>query len=424
MPSANYAVKFGAGTVTFALPETADVTVIEPRAVPGVANPASAVAEAVAAALAQGLLQQPGKTAIAISDATRPVPNRLILPPLLAALHTRGVAAADISIIVGTGNHRAATRDEFPDLVGAEIAQGYRVFSHVYDDSAQLVRLGTTSRGTPVVINRAFAEADTRIIVGMIDPHQFVGYTGGCKGAFIALGGGETITANHSMLNDPGARLGVFDGNPVRGDIDELTDFLTIDLVVNVVLNTENELVRVFAGDPHDVLAAAVPLVREVCETAVPQPMDVVIASPGGYPKDINLYQAQKALAHACELVRPGGSVVLVAECREGAGDALYEAWMAAAKSPQEVIMRFEQEGFRMGAHKAFLFARSLRKAQTYLVSRGIAPGQARRLHLIPAPTIADALAEALRGTDGRPRIGIMPRASSTIPRILAPARI
>ncbi len=424
MPPANYAVKFGAGKITFALPETADVTVIEPRAVPGVANPAAAVAEAVAVALAQGLLQQPGKTAIAISDATRPVPNHVILPPLLAALHARGVAAADISIIVGTGNHRAATPAEIPDLVGAEIAGGYRVFSHVYDDPAQLVRLGATSRGTPVVINSTFAEADTRIIVGMIDPHQFVGYTGGCKGAFIALGGGETITANHSMLNDPGARLGVFDGNPVRGDIDELTDFLPIDLVVNVVLNTANEVVKVFAGDPHEVLAAAVPLVQEVCETAAPHPMDVVIASPGGFPKDINLYQAQKALAHACELVRPGGSVVLAAECREGAGDDLYEAWMAAAKSPQEVITRFEREGFRMGAHKAFLFARSLLKARTYLISCGITPEQAQELHLIPATTVEDALAAALQETVGTPRIGIMPRASSTIPRILAPARI
>ena len=275
-----------------------------------------------------------------------------------------------------------------------------------------------------MVINRRFAEADTRIIIGMIDPHQFVGYTGGCKGAFIGLAGAETITANHSMLSDPAAKLGVCDGNPVREDIDELTDFLSIDLALNVVLNTGNEVVRVFAGDPHAVLAAAVPLVREVCETAIPNPMDVVIASPGGYPKDINLYQAQKALAHACELVRPGGSVILVAECREGAGDDLYEAWMAAAGAPQDVVTRFEREGFRMGAHKAFLFARSLLKARTYLVASGIAPEQALKLHLTPAPTIANALAAALRETNGVPRIGIMPRASSTIPRILAPARI
>ena len=424
MASVDCAVNFGAGTLTFALPDTADVTVIEPRAVPGVADPAAAVRQALSDALARGTLARSGTTAIAISDATRPVPNNALLPPLLNALHARGVGVEDISIIVGTGNHRAATPDELPQLVGADIARRYRVLSHVYDDPAQLVRLGETSRGTPVVINRTFAEAKTRIIVGMIDPHQFVGYTGGCKGAFIGLAGGETIAANHSMLSDPAAKLGVCIGNPVREDIDELTDFLSIDLVINVVLNTANEVVRVFAGDPHDVLAAAVPLVQDVCETAVPHAMDVVIASPGGYPKDINLYQAQKALAHACELVRPGGSVILVAECREGAGDDLYEAWMAAARTPQDVVTRFEREGFRMGAHKAFLFARSLLKARTYLVSRGIAPAQAHKLHLIPAPTIEHALAAALRDIIGRPRIGIMPRASSTIPRIMAPARI
>ncbi len=424
MASVDYAVKYGAGALTFVLPDAVDATVIEPRAVPGVADTAAAVRQAVGDALAQGTLARPGTTAIAISDATRPVPNDTLLPPLLNALHARGVGVEDISIIVGTGNHRAATPDELPQLVGADIARRYRVLSHVYDDPAQLVRLGETSRSTPVVINRTFAEANTRIIVGMIDPHQFVGYTGGCKGAFIGLAGGETISANHSMLSDPAAKLGVCNGNPVREDIDELTDFLPIDLVINVVLNTANEVVRVFAGDPHDVLAAAVPLVQDVCETAVPHAMDVVIASPGGYPKDINLYQAQKALAHACELVRPGGSVILVAECREGAGDDLYEAWMAAARTPHEVVTRFEREGFRMGAHKAFLFARSLLKARTYLVSRGIAPAQAHKLHLIPAPTIEHALAAALRDIEGRPRIGIMPRASSTIPRIMAPARI
>lgn len=424
MSSANYAVKFGAEDLTFTLPTVADVTVIEPRAVAGVPDPVAEVEQALGAALAQGLLQQPGRTAITVSDATRPVPNHFILPPLLAELHARGVRDDDITIIVGTGNHRPAMQDEFPNLVGADIARRYRVLSHVYDDPAQLVRLGKTSRGTPVVINRMFAEADTRIIISMIDPHQFVGYTGGCKGAFIGLAGSETITANHSMLSDPAARLGVCDGNPVRADIDDLTDFLPIELVINVVLNTANEVVRIFVGDPHDVLAAAVPLVQEVCETAVPDPMDVVIASPGGYPKDINLYQAQKALAHACELVRPGGSVILVAECREGAGDDLYEAWMAAAATPQDIVTRFEREGFRMGAHKAYLFARSLLKARTYLVSSGIPPEQARKLHLMPAPTIEDALATALADHSGLPRIGIMPRASSTIPRILAAARL
>ena len=116
--------------------------------------------------------------------------------------------------------------------------------------------------------------------------------------------------------------------------------------------------------------------------------------------------------------------MILVAECREGAGDDLYEAWMAAAKTPQDVVTRFEQEGFRMGAHKAFLFARSLLKAQTYLVTDGIATDQARKLHLNPLPTVEVALAAALQGTNSPPRIGIMPRASSTIPRIMAPARI
>lgn len=424
VPNADYSVKYGAGDVTFGVPAAADVTVVEPRAVPGVLDPAATVEQALDAALAQGLLAQPGRTAITISDTTRPVPNHVILPPLLARLHAAGVQVEDIAIIVGTGNHRPATPAEFPQLVGPEIAAHYRICSHVYDDLGQLVRLGTTTRGTPVVINRSFVEADTRLIIGMIDPHQFVGYTGGCKGAFIGLAGSDTITANHSMLSEPGAKLGEREGNPVRADIDELTGFLGIGLAINVVLNTANEVVRVFAGDPHSVLAEAVPLVQDVCETAVPEPMDTVIASPGGYPKDINLYQAQKALAHACELVKTGGSVILVAECREGAGDDLYEAWMSAADTPQDVVERFHSEGFRMGAHKAFLYARSLLKARTYLVSTGISSEQARRLHLLPSQTIEDALATALQRAGTSPRIGIMPRASSTIPRIQTPARI
>ncbi len=280
-----------------------------------------------------------------------------------------------------------------------------------------LTFLGNTSRGTPVFLNPPFHRADLRLVVGLIDPHQFVGYTGGVKGAAIGLAGAQTIESNHSMLFQPGAVVGEIRDNPVRQDIEEIGGMVEVHWVINVVLNESNDMVRIFSGDPVEVERVGSEFCRSVYETKVSNEYDLVIASPGGYPKDINVYQAQKALAHVTPLVRPGGDILFFAACPEGHGDDLFYQMMMEYKTPQEVVEGFRRERFKMGRHKAFLWCRSLIKAQVHLYS-SIDEELSRTLMVQPVKAIRNALERIGSKYPNPPRIAVMPKANSTYIKI------
>ena len=177
-------------------------------------------------------------------------------------------------------------------------------------------------RGTPVWVNRRFVEADLRIVVGNIEPHQFQGFSGGVKSAAIGLAGRETVNHNHAMMTDPLAQLGRYDDNPARQDVEEIGRLIGIHVVLNAILNEKKKIMHVVAGEPAAVMEIGIPLSRKVCQVAIAAPFNLVIASPGGHPKDINVYQTQKALAHANLITRDGGMVILAAACPEGSGSA------------------------------------------------------------------------------------------------------
>jgi nickel-dependent lactate racemase len=354
---------------------------------------------------------------IVVSDKTRPVPNDTILPPLLERLERLGVRASDITFLVATGAHEPMRPDEFGRILPSEIVERYQVVGHDATAEGDLQKVGITSRGTPLWINKRFLEAETRIVTGSIEPHQFVGFTGGAKSAVIGLAGIATIQANHSMMNHPAARLGIYDGNPVREDIDEGGKLVGIDFAVNTVLNNEGGIVRAFAGTADAVQRSGVALSSAITQVEISERADVVIASPGGYPKDINLYQAQKALAHASQIAKEGGTIIVVAECIEGAGNDLYENWMEAASGLDDIFERFQREGFILGAHKAFLWARDMAKTEVYLVS-SLNPSLVRKLFLKPATSINEALDSALEGHGPAARVAVMPKAASTIPMV------
>jgi len=293
--------------------------------------------------------------------------------------------------------------------------EGCRVLIHDARDEGGLQRVETTSRGTPLWVNRHYLEADARIVVGNVDPHQFAGFTSGAKGVVIGCGGLATIQANHSLMEHPLARMGISYGNPVREDIDEAGRLIGIDFALNVVVNGQHEVVRAFAGAVDAVSEESRSLSLSLAQAEFEEPADVVIASPGGYPKDIDLYQAQKALAHASCVVRPGGTVVLVAECRDGIGDVLFERWMTEASSLDEVIERFRREGFRLGAHKAYLFARDMVRAKVLLVS-SLSEVLARKLFFTPFSTLSEALEAALAEHGQTAGVAVLPQASAVVP--------
>jgi nickel-dependent lactate racemase len=307
------------------------------------------------------------------------------------------------------------TPGEFPDILPPEILSRYKIVSHDSENRSLHIYLGETSRGTPVWANKSYVQSDFKIVVGNIEPHQFAGFSGGVKSAAIGLSALETINRNHSLMTHPNSQLGTFESNPARQDIEEIGQKIGVHLALNAVLNQDKQIVHALAGDPYLVVQQGVELSLQVCQVVVRQKYWLVISSPGGHPKDINVYQAQKGLAHAARITHPGGTVILTAACPEGAGSLHYESWIQGKRSYAEVLQCFGTEGFRIGPHKAYQIARDASQLRLFFCS-DMDPALARFLLLNPAGDLQAALEIALADLPAGERIGILPHASSTIP--------
>lgn len=359
-----------------------------------------------------------GTVAIAINDKTRPVPNSTMIPPLLARLEELGVRKDNIEFFIATGTHTPMRSDEFGMLLPEDIVRDYKIVSHDCDDSKNLKYLGETSRHTPVYVNASFFQSDLKLLVGNIEPHHFMGYSGGAKTAGIGLTGRQTINKNHAMLVEPESTFGVYDDNPTRQDLEEIGDLIKCDAALNVIMNPSKQIMHAIFGSPRDVMKAGIPLSRKICQTGIPRgDFDLVIASPGGYPKDINLYQSQKGLSHAASITRDGGCVILAAECVEGVGSNSYEAFMEGVSSIDAVFSKLRMEGFKVGPHKALQFAREQRRIKIIVVS-AIEEDRIRRLLLEPADSLESAFTKASLFLPDDARIAVMPKATNTIPFI------
>ena len=359
-----------------------------------------------------GEVVKPGeKIAIVTSDVTRPMPSAKVLPPVLRELGRAGVRSEDVCVVFALGSHRRHSEEEMRRLVGDDIFGAVRC---VDGDPADCVRLGTTSFGTPVDVTRVVAEADRRIALGNIEFHYFAGYSGGAKAIMPGVSTREAIQANHSRMVDSRAAAGRLDDNPLRIDIEEAVRFCPIDFIVNVVLDEHKEIIRSVAG--HHVKAH-----REGCRfldalycSEIRERADIVIASQGGAPKDLNLYQTQKALDNAKHAVRKGGIVILAGCCREGMGEDVFEQWMLDAESPSELIRRVESD-FQLGGHKAAAIAMVLRDSDIYLVSE-MPPDFVKSIFMQPFATVEDALESAFKRLGRDSKVLAMPFAGSTLP--------
>jgi nickel-dependent lactate racemase len=255
--------------------------------------------------------------------------------------------------------------------------------------------------------------------VGNIEPHHFMGFSGGVKTAAIGLASRLTINTNHAMLSHPKAQSGIYHLNPMRQDIEEMGRKANIHFSLGTILDEEKNILEVFFGDPVSVMKAAIPMIRKTFGVSVAQPYDLVIASPGGAPKDINLYQAQKGLTHAARITRDGGWVVLLASCPEGSGSPAYEKLVTSSDSHQVIIKKFEEGYFAVGPHKAFQIAREAVRVNIVLVSN-LQPQDVKRWMLTPSsPELLTPLIHWI--TDRLPqntRIAVMPAATRTMAEV------
>lgn len=413
-------IPYGKSTLDWQPPDGWAVEVIRPADVPGVSDPVGEVERSLDNPIGGRRLEAfagARNAVVVISDLTRPVPHRIILPPLIARLEGMGIRPADITLLVATGLHRVSGKAEFAQLVDEELAARVNIVSHNALDPALLTDCGRTRRGTPVRLNRHYIRADFKILTGMIEPHQIVGFSGGAKALAIGLGSEQLIQANHSLLVDERAQPGRLEGNPAREEIDEVGGIAGVDFILNVVLNREKQIVRVVAGEYLRAHRDGVETARRIFQVPAQAGADVVIASPGGFPKDLNLYQAQKGLANAARAVRGKGFIILAAACPEGVGNEKFLRTMGDRRSPAEVIDYFKNREFEMGVHKAFLWSRSLEKADTtFLISDGISAETAEHLMVRKRTGFNEIPAEIKDKLPAHPRVAVLSHANSTIP--------
>lgn len=355
---------------------------------------------------------RPGeRVAIVTSDITRPVPSYTILPLLLDELANLGVKDRDITIVFALGSHRMHTEEKKTALVGRAVYERIRCID---GDCRDVVHMGRTAAGTPVDIVREVAEADRRICLGNIEYHYFAGYSGGAKAIMPGVSTRSAIQSNHSLMVQAGARTGNLDCNPVRMDLEEAIRYCPIDCIVNVVLDEQKKIVYAVAGDYIAAHREGCRFLDSLYGKTIEKRADIVIASQGGAPKDINLYQAQKALDNAGHAVRDGGIIILAGACQEGMGEATFEQWMRNAPTPESLIEEIRRN-FQLGGHKAAAIALILKKADVFLVSE-MQPEFVQDMFMHPYPSIQEALEAAFAKLGRDASVLVMPFAGSTLP--------
>ena len=355
------------------------------------------------------------KVAIVTSDISRPCPSYKILPAILDELAAAGVPDGDITVVFALGSHRAHTEEEMRHLVSDAV---FERVSCVDLDVNDCVHMGVTSRGTPVDVFRPVAEADFRICVGNIEYHYFAGYSGGAKAIMPGVCTRDAIQSNHSRMVQPEACAGRIEGNPVREDIDEVAQLCRIDYIVNVVLDGHKEIVYAVSGDYIKAHRDGCRYLDNLYKVTIPHQADIVLVTAGGYPKDTNMYQAQKALDNAKHAVRDGGTIIWLAACTEGLGSKKFEEWMCGHADPADMIPHIKED-FQLGGHKAAAVAMVLQRADIVLVSE-LEDDFVRSIHLTPAKDAQGALDAALQKYGDQAKVIVMPYGGSTLPIVQA----
>lgn len=413
-----YELKYGKSAVEFEIDKKNYMGQLLPKEIgydlKGEAEVERALNTPIGSTKLRDIVREGEKIAIVTSDITRPMPSRTVLPPVIRELKKANIKEEDITIVLALGSHRGHTEEEKRALVGKEVyGSKIKVIDSKMDDC---INLGICSNGTPVDIFTPVAKSDRIICMGNIEYHYFAGYSGGAKALMPGVSSHEAIRANHANMVNEEAYAGNLETNPVRQDIDETGEFIKIDFIVNVVLDRKKEIVKAVAG--HYIKAH-----REGCEyldkiygISINKQADIVIVSPGGYPKDINIYQAQKGLDNAKHAVRDGGIIILAASANEKFGEKTFEDWMLK-KTPKEMIQEIKKD-FKLGGHKAAAIAMILQKAKIYMVS-DLEEELVKKINFRPFKSVQDALEAALLKLGGNSRILIMPAAGSTLPRYI-----
>ena len=415
---------FGKTGLDLALPAGFDYRVLEARSAEPLADPTEALHRALDVPTAGPSLEElaAGKTSAAISvcDITRPAPNRFVLPAVLERLERAGIGRDALTILIATGLHRPATAAEIDEIVGPEIAGSVRVVNHDARDLASHRHLGETASGTPVYIDERFMAADLHLTLGFIEPHLMLGFSGGRKLVAPGLAAQETIKVLHSpkFMRDARAVEGSVADNPLHRELLEIARMARHDFIVDVALTRDRRIAGVFAGEAEPAHAAGMRFVGEAMLERLDRPVDAVITSSAGYPLDLTFYQAIKGITAAQHVVRPGGRILLIAECSEGAGAPEFRDMLRRTDSAGEYLRSIDNAPVVVDQWQLEKLALVARKAEVLFYTPGL-PEEYRAALWGPIfPDANTALSALVEGLPSGATVAVMPEG----PYVLAKA--
>lgn len=416
---------YGRTGLTVDLPDGRVVGPLAIRAAPPLPDAANAVEESLRHPIGSAPLAEVADgrqdACILICDVTRPVPNRVILPPILRTLETAGVPRERILILIATGLHRPNEGAELNELVGPEIASAYRIENHFGQRLEEHAYLGTTPMGVPAWIDSRYVNADLKITTGLIEPHLMAGYSGGRKLICPGIAALETVKVWHGpkFLEHPNADCGVVAGNPVHEENTRIALMAGCDFIVNVCVDGDRRVTWVGAGDMVAAWERGVAFIERVVRVPVREPVDVVVTSSAGYPLDTTWYQAVKGLTGALPIVKKGGTIVLAASLSEGLGSAEFRRLLA--ENPDLDSFKRKILGgdyFVMDQWQLEEFAKVVARCKVKVVTDGLPAEVLRECHVEPAATVERAVADSLAEYGPAARVAVIPKGPYVLPYI------
>ena len=408
---------FGYNGLWVEIPDNNNVRILSMKASKPILEPVKAVEQTLENPVASPSLAElcRGKKSacVVICDITRPVPNKILLPPILKTLEENGIKRENIKILIATGIHRPNLDDEILQLVGEEIASNYNVVNHYARNKEDQTYMGKTSRDTEVYLNSTYVDADLKITTGFIEPHLMAGFSGGRKLICPGIASLETVKVMHSpkILEHPNAREGIIEGNPFHEEVIEITNMVGMDFMINVALDENRNIVGIFAGNYLEAHKKGVAFVREHVGDTVPEPVDIVLTTSAGAPLDATFYQSIKGMTAALPIVKQGGTIIIAAECKEGLGGPEFSQLVRETKDIEVFRKNMRREDYFVIDQWQFEeFTKVLKKAEVCLYSAGISQEDKSRLLVTNLNSIEQGLKMALEKHGKNAKMAVIPK--------------
>ena len=358
---------------------------------------------------------------VVISDITRPVPNQVILPPLLEMLEENGIARNRITLLVATGIHRPTTEEELISMVGEKIFRNYRIVNHMARKKETMTYLGETSAGAPIFVDSTYLAADLKVTTALIEPHLMAGYSGGRKTICPGICGVETMRVLHGpeLMGSPRAAEGIIEGNPFHEQALEVAKRVGVDIILNVSMDAARRITGIFAGDLEKAHEAGMRFVAQQATAYVPEPVDIVVTTGAGYPLDLTFYQIIKGMTAVLPILKEGGTTVIASQCAEGIGGPEFTSLLRELEGPEDFEERIRTPDFFMiDQWQIQELCKALGWGKVYFYTEEISREEIRNLMVTPISSVAEGVEGALAEYGKDARIAVIPKGPYVMPRV------